>query len=228
VESGGACVPGRAKAVLAKQALCLSRRYIEEAVISGLIDQLMHPDIIAEAVREYHAEMRRLQGERARSRSGDERKLAELQRSIERLIDLAASGTVPGSAVARRIAEAEAEANDLQNRLAATAPPEVISPHPKALDYYLKAVTMLSESLSARLDDEAMKPIRELVDSIIIYPRNAREPLRFEIKGAAGSPAEYRRRGRRAPGPAYGVGLMVPRDRIELPTRGFSIHCSTD
>jgi len=24
------------------------------------------------------------------------------------------------------------------------------------------------------------------------------------------------------------VGLMVPRDRIELPTRGFSIRCSTD
>jgi hypothetical protein len=23
-------------------------------------------------------------------------------------------------------------------------------------------------------------------------------------------------------------GEMVPRDRIELPTRGFSIHCSTD
>jgi hypothetical protein len=22
--------------------------------------------------------------------------------------------------------------------------------------------------------------------------------------------------------------MMVPRDRIELPTRGFSIHCSTD
>lgn len=80
---------------------CQNKRFvyldvIEEAVISGLIDQLMHPDIIAEAVREYHAEMRRLQGERARSRSGDERKLAELQRSIERLVDLAASGTVPG------------------------------------------------------------------------------------------------------------------------------------
>jgi hypothetical protein len=24
------------------------------------------------------------------------------------------------------------------------------------------------------------------------------------------------------------IELMVPRDRIELPTRGFSIHCSTD
>jgi hypothetical protein len=160
---------------------CQNKRFvyldvIEEAVISGLIDQLMHPDIIAEAVREYHAEMRRLQGERARSRNADERKLAELQRSVERLIDLVASGTVPGSAVARRIAEAEAEANDLQNRLVATAPPEVISLHPKALDYYLKAVTMLSETLSARQDDEAMKLIRELVDSIVIYPRDAREP----------------------------------------------------
>jgi len=63
----------------------------------------MHPQILAEAGREYHDEMRRLQCERTRIRSGDERKLVELQRTIERMIGLVASGTMPGSAVARRI-----------------------------------------------------------------------------------------------------------------------------
>jgi hypothetical protein len=99
------------------------------------------------------------------------------------MIGLVGSGATPGSAVARRFTETEAEANAVESHLRATAPPEAVSLHSKALDHYLRAVTMLSEILSARKEDEATKPIRELVDSIIIYPRHSQEPLRFEIRG---------------------------------------------
>ena len=199
---------------------------IEEAVIGGLLDQLLHPDVITEAVREYHAEMRRLEGDRHRSRAGDERKLGELRRSIDRMIDAVASGDLSGAAIGRRLAEAEAEADVLDGRLKASAAPDVIALHPKALDYYLAAVTTLAETLATRQDHEAMKPIRELVDSIVVYPRQSREPLRFDIRGRLA--ALLNSADGNGPGPANGVGLMVPRDRIELPTRGFSIHCSTD
>jgi hypothetical protein len=48
---------------------CQNRRFIypdvvEEAVIAGLIDQLMHRNIIAKAVQEYYLEMGGLVGER--------------------------------------------------------------------------------------------------------------------------------------------------------------------
>ena len=76
---------------------------IETAVIEGLKGQLLHPQVIAEAAREYHAEMRRLDGERARTRGADERRLGELRRSIERMIDAVAAGDLSGAAVGRRI-----------------------------------------------------------------------------------------------------------------------------
>ena len=137
---------------------------IETAVIEGLKGQLMHPQVIAEAAREYHAEMRRLDGERARTRGSDERRLSELRRSIERMIDGVAAGDLAGAAIGRRIAVAEGELARLEGSLAAAAPPEVVSLHPRALDHYLKAVTTLAETLAAQKDQEAMKPIRELID----------------------------------------------------------------
>lgn len=86
--------------------------------------------------------------ERAQSRGSNERKLAELRRSIDRMIDLVAAGTMAGPAVARRFADAETEAMALENRLEATAPTEVTTLHPKALEYYLKVVRTLSVTLA--------------------------------------------------------------------------------
>ena len=77
-------------------------------------------------------------------------------------------------------------------------------------------MSTLAETLAARNDQEAMKPIRELINSIIVYPRQPREPIRFDIRGRLAALLNN------------DVGMLVPRDRIELPTRGFSIHCSTD
>jgi hypothetical protein len=48
-----------------------------------------------------------------------------------------------------------------------------------------------------------------------------REPLRFDIKGRLA--VLLNSADGKGPGPDLGAGLMVPRDRIELPTRGFSI-----
>jgi site-specific DNA recombinase len=172
---------------------------IEEKVIEGLAEQLAHPDVIAEAVREYHAEMRRLEGDRASSRSSDMRKLGELRRSVERMIDALAAGDVTGASVGRRIAEAEATIATLEKKLEETAPPDVIALHPKALDYYLAALKTLSQTLNARQDQAAAGPIRELIASIVVFPREPREPVRFEIQGRLAALLNKE------------VGLMVPR-----------------
>lgn len=189
---------------------CENRRIIyldliEAAVIEGLRQQLTHPQTLAEAAKAYHAEMRRLQGERALTRMQDERKLGELRRSLDRMIDAVASGELPASAVGRRIAEAEAEANAIEARLAASPAPEVVTLHPKAIDHYLGALDELATSLSARANDAAMKILRELVHSITVYPREDQGPIRFEVKGRLAALLN-----------GEGLGPVVPRGGITL------------
>jgi site-specific DNA recombinase len=193
---------------------------IENAVIEGLKAQLTHPLVIAEAARAYHAEMRRLDGERSRTRATDERRAGELRRSIDRMVDSLAAGEVSGAIIGPRIAEAEIHLNKLERAMGGAAVPEVVTLHPKAIEHYLAAVSALADTLAAGNIADAAKPIRELVHSIVIYPRSGREPVRFDIRGRLAALLND--------AGGKGLGPLVPRDRIELPTRGFSIHCSTD
>lgn len=62
-------------------------------------------------------------------------------------------------------------------------------------------MTTLADTLAARKDQEAMKPNRELVDLIIVYPRQARDPIRFDIRGRLAALLNSE------------VGMPVPRGR---------------
>ncbi len=189
---------------------------IEHAVIATLREQLAHPKAIAEAVREYHAEMRRLDGEREYERAKDQRRLAECRRQIERAVDQIVDGIASGPAIGRRLAELEAEAAKIEEKLAGTPSPDVITLHPKALEQYLSAIDTLSTSIAEGRDVEALRLLRGLVNKITVYPRRQGEPLRFDITGnliALLDPS---------------VGSLVPRGGFEPPTRGFSVRCSTN
>ena len=69
-----------------------------------------------------------------------------------------------------------------------------------------------------------LSPLRELVDSVVVSERKDGEPLNFVVKGRLSGLLNM------ADGTAdkASAGMLVPRDRIELPTRGFSIRCSTN
>jgi hypothetical protein len=134
-----------------------------------------------------------------------------------------ASGDLSGAAIGRRLAETEAEADALDAGLMASAAPDVIALHPKALDYYLAAVTTLAETLAARQEHAAIKPIRELVDSIIVYPRQAREPLRFDINGRLA--ALLNSADGKGPGPVMGWVCWCQGQNRTADTRIFNPRC---
>ena len=115
-----------------------------------------------------------------------------------------------------------------QNRLKAAQAPEVVALHPKALERYLKTLTRLSESLSTPHQPEAMKLVRELVDSVVVYERKDGESVQFDVRGRLSALLNIADGTGLRHGQSLSAGLVVPRDRIELPTRGFSIRCSTD
>ncbi len=65
---------------------------VEKAVLSGLSAELRHPHVIAEYVKTYHEERRRLAKERDARRARLERRLGEIGREIDRLVDGIAKG----------------------------------------------------------------------------------------------------------------------------------------
>ena len=60
---------------------------VEKAVLSGLTAEMRHPDVIAEYVRTYHEERKRLSAEADATRRRLERQLSELTGDIDRLVD---------------------------------------------------------------------------------------------------------------------------------------------
>lgn len=156
---------------------------VERAVIAPLREQLAHPKVIVDAVREYHAEMRRLCAERARDKAKDQRRLAECHRQIERTVDQIVEGIASGPAIGRRLTELEAEAARLEDKLAQSPTPDLITLHPKAVEQYLAAIDDLGTSIAEGRDEEALRLLRGLVQKITVYPHKRGEPLRFDITG---------------------------------------------
>ena len=150
--------------------LTIRREELETRVMSGLKDQLLHPDLIAEFVSGYQAEYNRLAAEATRGKVNAERDLAKVTKQIDKIIEAITEGMFHASMKAKmdmleaRKAELEAE---LAN--AATDPPVLL--HPGLADLYRETVVDLSRALN----DPATKPeattiIRSLLSEIRIVP----------------------------------------------------------
>ena len=195
---------------------CTNRRKvyldtIEEAVVTGLRDYLRHPKVIKDAVREYHVERRRLAVESAQERGAVERRLAEVERQMGRLVDALASGALPVAAVGPKLTELEEEKRAVADKLAAMETEEVVAMHPKAVETYLAAIDRLAGSLASGADKEALAIVRELVDHITVHPREKGAPVVFDIAGRLAALLKP------------SVGSLVPRGGIEPPTLRFSV-----
>lgn len=164
-----------------------SRRFrvdkIEEAVIDHLREQLIAPGYGDEAIKEYYTALRRQTAELSRSRSADERQLDEMKRKISRLVDQAAEGTIVGGVVREKLAQLEDEAGLLTAKLAQNTGSNVVTLHPKGLEQYLEMLDRLPEVLAAGAGQEATRLLRATIERIIVYPREPREPTRWEVVG---------------------------------------------
>jgi site-specific DNA recombinase len=157
---------------------------LEGAVLDALRAELKNPQLLKEFAREYQAERRRLAVSLAANRSSNERKLGEARRSLNRLIDGVADGSLPAATVGRKMAELEAEANRLESELAARPDDaEVLTLHPASLERYLGLLDDLAQSLTGGADPETATLVRTLIDRIVVAPYVKGQPLSFEIEG---------------------------------------------
>jgi len=156
------------------------RDKLEVTVLDGLKHQLMHPELVAAFVDEFHREINRRRAEQDGCRDRTARDLEKTEREIGRLIEAIKAG-VSGASVKDEMTVLEAKRVELLARLEA-APPSMPRLHPNLAELYRQKVTNLAQALNdehTRL--EAAECIRELIDEIRLVPGNGK--LRVELYG---------------------------------------------
>ena len=145
---------------------------IEAAVLSGLKAELRHPDVMAEYVRTYHDERRRLAADAVRGRARIERRLAGIERALKRLVDAICDGSAVIQQLEPQFLELEKEQTELRARLADTPePPDPVALHPATLKRYEGQLAHLQAALASGIragDTEAAQAMRELIDTVTV------------------------------------------------------------
>ena len=196
---------------------------IEMAVLSGLKTELRHPEVMAEYVRTYHDERRRLAADAIKGRSRIERRVAEIERALKRLVDASCDGSAVIQQLEPQFLALEKEQTDLRAKLEESPePPDPVALHPATLKRYEGQLAQLQSALARGIhagDTEAAKAMRDLIDTVTV----SRDPSR---KG--GVEVEISGRLTHLLGPKafpQGVkavwGRVVAEEGLEPPTRGL-------
>ncbi len=196
---------------------------VENAVLSGLRSELRQPAVIAEYVKTYREERRRLAAGAVANRSRLERRLVELEREIDRLVDAIAKGLGDVTVLGPRSTALNEERKRMQAELEqAPITSDVVALHPGVLARYEQQIENLQEALASCIssgDTEAAQAMRDLVQSVKVFRDDTRSGgVIVEITGRLNSLL-----GENAyPNRVKGVwGSMVAEEGLEPPTRGL-------
>jgi site-specific DNA recombinase len=195
---------------------------IEKAVLTGLKKHLKAPQLLKEFVKTYQEERERLAAEKVKRHGRSESKLAEVQRSLDRMWSDYETERVPVEVLGPRMKEAQAQKVALLAELEAQPEPEkIVGLHPAALRHYEKVIRQLHEVFGQGVtseNEEAAEKIRNLVAKAIVKP--AGEGLTIELQGRLallmGAPNVYPNMRIAASG-----GSVVAEEGLEPPTQGL-------
>jgi site-specific DNA recombinase len=142
---------------------------IERAVLAGLAAELRDPRLVSRWVKTFHEELRRLSAGNARQRLMDERRLGELARELERVIDAIAKGHGDPAVLGPRSSALAAERDNIVQRLAAAAPAP-IALHPAALERYQQQIADLQTAMAGTHahDGALAASLRELIEAVTV------------------------------------------------------------
>ncbi len=188
---------------------------LERRVLEGIERRLLAPEAIAEFLREYQAEQRRLRTEAIRHRREADRRASALDRQINNIVDAIAEG-VATSAMKAKLIEMEREKETLLADKAAFAQADnVVVLHPAAVDAYRKKLTDLQAALTSDEQErrEAMDIVRSLVSGIKVVPLEGRGQVELQV---CGSLAELLNLPRRQPGQPPSAAMVVAEERYRL------------
>lgn len=169
------------------------RAEIEHRVLDGLRTRLLAPDAVAAYVRAYHAAWAEQAAQVEDRRRPLTRRLAEVERAIERGAEALLSGATAASVIGKKLEALETEQAEISAAIAqldaSEAPP--VQLHPRAAENYAKRIEQLQNRLaeaSASTDsaDRALiDSVRDLIQRIDIEPVNNERgaPVRVTLHG---------------------------------------------
>ncbi len=182
--------------------LTIKRSELEDRVLSGLKEQLLHPDLIAEFTNAYQEEYNRLAGSIQQERINATRDLAQVERKIAHLIDAISDGMFHAS-MKEKLTALEARKSELQDTInsASNEPPVLL--HPGLSDLYREQVANLTTALrDPSSQAEAISIIRGLLSEIRLIPEDGEYAIELvgELAGllALGAPQNEQSRPRAA------------------------------
>tara|TARA_R110002074_G_scaffold253081_4_gene425112 strand:+ start:11001 stop:12629 length:1629 start_codon:yes stop_codon:yes gene_type:complete len=196
---------------------------IERAVLDTLRNELTAPDVIAEFVKSYHDERKRLAAGANEERRRLERRHDELTRSINRLVDAIAKGHGDPAVLGPQSTAANEERKEITARIASLGDPaNLIALHPAVIERYYQQLTVLDTSLAVGMAAGNTKPaeaLRELVECVTVKKGpNGPGSIEIEITGRLNAligESAY-------PNGLKAVcGTVVAEDGFEPPTRGL-------
>ena len=196
---------------------------VEKAVLSGLRAEMRAPKVIAEYVRTYVEERKRLAASSNAKRQRLEQQLCQLNREIDRLVDAIAKGHGDPAVLGPRSTALDADRKRISEELQNEPPtPKAVALHPAILKRYEDQLEQLEKALGRGVsagDAEAAEAIRDLVETVTVFRDPARPGgVAVEIAGRLNALL-----GQEAyPNRVKGVwGKVVAGEGLEPPTPGL-------
>jgi DNA invertase Pin-like site-specific DNA recombinase len=160
---------------------------VEAYVLDRLRADLLHPDVIAHAVRTIQAETQAARKDMARRHARAREELTDVRRKAARLVDQVAEGVLTGPTVAGKLRDLEARALALESELAGPDGADVIALNPNAAGKYRAHVADLRAALEAPQgleDREARAALRALVKAVVITPAPGRGKVTIDLQAS--------------------------------------------
>jgi hypothetical protein len=160
----------------------------EKRVLKGLSERLLDPDLVRIYVEEWRAaRAERLSGAR-KDRSRLERRKADAERRIARLVGALADDRLQGmEEISAAIAEARAERDRCAAELAEVEAEKVVALHPELAENYRRRVASLLDALHRDDAHDAREAVRALIDRIVVTPRTDGIGTEIEVHGLLAS-----------------------------------------
>jgi site-specific DNA recombinase len=148
----------------------IKRTDVEDRVLAGLKERLMHPDLIAEFIAEYQREVHKERLAQRTERANAERRLAKAQKEIDAIVTAVTQGLYHPS-MKEKMAVVEAERAAAEALMTALPRPAEIPLHPGLAAVYARKVADLATSLNSEGSrHEAVTLLRGLIERVILRP----------------------------------------------------------
>ncbi len=179
------CVAARNKG----EAICtnratIEREVVEDRVLTGLRDSLLHPVLITTFVEEYRRAFNAEAAGADAAREKARRDVMQIDKKISGILGAIEDGMYQPS-MKDRMTELEAEKRDLMNFLEQSPEPPALRLHPSLSDLYRSKIRNLSSALQdPDLKMEATEALRGLISEIRMVPdENAPNGHHIELSG---------------------------------------------